>query len=202
MTISIHSPVMFARSPPRPSPGGLHYSDEDICNKYNGAVLTEGLGLNEKPLEMSESEVRVCLCLVESCPVTAHIHSQDQRLWNPIPTPALCCCRYLSASISICLHHKFSQCLFRQLQQTLRFGSVFFCDENWCLHYSGSKWEISNLPGISWQLQWEPSIQVSKHPSLQEPSAWDAFRLCSPRKVVVCQHYSFDSTLSCVSHLL
>ncbi|KAI1233713.1 Protein sidekick-1, partial [Lamprotornis superbus] len=45
------------RSPPRPSPGGLHYSDEDICNKYNGAVLTEGLGLNEKPLEVSESEV-------------------------------------------------------------------------------------------------------------------------------------------------
>ncbi|XP_009073929.1 PREDICTED: protein sidekick-1-like, partial [Acanthisitta chloris] len=45
------------RSPPRPSPGGLHYSDEDICNKYNGAVLTEGLGLTEKPLEVSESEV-------------------------------------------------------------------------------------------------------------------------------------------------
>ncbi|XP_062359287.1 protein sidekick-1 [Cinclus cinclus] len=45
------------RSPPRPSPGGLHYSDEDICNKYNGAVLTEGLGLSEKPLEVSESEV-------------------------------------------------------------------------------------------------------------------------------------------------
>ncbi|KFV20620.1 Protein sidekick-1, partial [Tauraco erythrolophus] len=44
------------RSPPRPSPGGLHYSDEDICNKYNGAVLTESLGLNEKPLEVSESE--------------------------------------------------------------------------------------------------------------------------------------------------
>ncbi|KAM8798404.1 protein sidekick-1 [Eudromia elegans] len=44
------------RSPPRPSPGGLHYSDEDICNKYNGAVLSEGLGLAEKPLEVSESE--------------------------------------------------------------------------------------------------------------------------------------------------
>ncbi|XP_064009715.1 protein sidekick-1 isoform X2 [Pogoniulus pusillus] len=44
------------RSPPRPSPGGLHYSDEDICNKYNGAVLSEGLGLSEKPLEVSESE--------------------------------------------------------------------------------------------------------------------------------------------------
>ncbi|XP_014466304.3 protein sidekick-1 isoform X2 [Alligator mississippiensis] len=44
------------RSPPRPSPGGLHYSDEDICNKYNGAVLSESVGLNEKPMEVSESE--------------------------------------------------------------------------------------------------------------------------------------------------
>uniref|UniRef100_A0A8B9F6G8 Sidekick cell adhesion molecule 1 n=1 Tax=Amazona collaria TaxID=241587 RepID=A0A8B9F6G8_9PSIT len=52
----IRAPFTFPRSPPRPSPGGLHYSDEDICNKYNGAVLTEGLGLNEKPLEVSESE--------------------------------------------------------------------------------------------------------------------------------------------------
>uniref|UniRef100_A0A8B9F6B8 Sidekick cell adhesion molecule 1 n=1 Tax=Amazona collaria TaxID=241587 RepID=A0A8B9F6B8_9PSIT len=57
----IRAPFTFPRSPPRPSPGGLHYSDEDICNKYNGAVLTEGLGLNEKPLEVSESEVRVSL---------------------------------------------------------------------------------------------------------------------------------------------
>uniref|UniRef100_A0A8D0G947 Sidekick cell adhesion molecule 1 n=1 Tax=Sphenodon punctatus TaxID=8508 RepID=A0A8D0G947_SPHPU len=44
------------RSPPRPSPGGLHYSDEDICNKYNGTVLTESVALNEKPLEVSESD--------------------------------------------------------------------------------------------------------------------------------------------------
>ncbi|XP_042293990.1 protein sidekick-1 isoform X4 [Sceloporus undulatus] len=44
------------RSPPRPSPGGLNYSDEDICNKYNGAVLTESVALNEKPLDASESE--------------------------------------------------------------------------------------------------------------------------------------------------
>ncbi|MBN3277397.1 SDK1 protein, partial [Polyodon spathula] len=44
------------RSPPRPSPGGLHYSDEDICNNYNGAVLTESTTLTEKPTEMSESE--------------------------------------------------------------------------------------------------------------------------------------------------
>ncbi|XP_036384090.1 protein sidekick-1 isoform X2 [Megalops cyprinoides] len=44
------------RSPPRPSPGGLHYSDEDICNNYNGAVLTESTTLTEKPTEISESE--------------------------------------------------------------------------------------------------------------------------------------------------
>ncbi|MGH0129282.1 UNVERIFIED_CONTAM: hypothetical protein FKN15_038665 [Acipenser sinensis] len=44
------------RSPPRPSPGGLHYSDEDICNNYNGAVLTEITTLTEKPTETSESE--------------------------------------------------------------------------------------------------------------------------------------------------
>ncbi|KAM6424584.1 protein sidekick-1 isoform 6-T6 [Liasis olivaceus] len=44
------------RSPPRPSPGGLHYSDEDICNKYNGAVLAESIALTEKPLDASESE--------------------------------------------------------------------------------------------------------------------------------------------------
>uniref|UniRef100_A0A8C6LQ46 Sidekick cell adhesion molecule 1 n=1 Tax=Nothobranchius furzeri TaxID=105023 RepID=A0A8C6LQ46_NOTFU len=45
------------RSPPRPSPGGLHYSDDDICNNYNGAVLTESTTLTEKPTEVSESEV-------------------------------------------------------------------------------------------------------------------------------------------------
>uniref|UniRef100_A0A8C4GYB5 Protein sidekick-1 n=1 Tax=Dicentrarchus labrax TaxID=13489 RepID=A0A8C4GYB5_DICLA len=44
-------------SPPRPSPGGLHYSDEDICNNYNGAVLTESTTLTEKPTEVSESEL-------------------------------------------------------------------------------------------------------------------------------------------------
>nr|XP_053782234.1 protein sidekick-1 isoform X3 [Desmodus rotundus] len=44
------------RSPPRPSPGGLHYSDEDICNKYNGAVLAESMNLQEKSVDASESE--------------------------------------------------------------------------------------------------------------------------------------------------
>uniref|UniRef100_A0A8C2RX60 Sidekick cell adhesion molecule 1 n=1 Tax=Capra hircus TaxID=9925 RepID=A0A8C2RX60_CAPHI len=44
-------------SPPRPSPGGLHYSDEDLCNKYNGAALTESAALQEKPGDATESEV-------------------------------------------------------------------------------------------------------------------------------------------------
>ncbi|XP_074201685.1 protein sidekick-1 isoform X2 [Camelus bactrianus] len=44
------------RSPPRPSPGGLHYSDEDLCSKYNGAVLTESTNLKEKSVDASESE--------------------------------------------------------------------------------------------------------------------------------------------------
>ncbi|XP_027468741.2 protein sidekick-1 isoform X3 [Zalophus californianus] len=44
------------RPPPRPSPGGLHYSDEDICSKYNGAVLTESADLKEKSVDAAESE--------------------------------------------------------------------------------------------------------------------------------------------------
>lgn len=53
--------VFVSRSPPRPSPGGLHYSDEDICNNYNGAVLTESTTLTEKHTEVSESEVFLSL---------------------------------------------------------------------------------------------------------------------------------------------
>ncbi|XP_031666945.1 protein sidekick-1 [Oncorhynchus kisutch] len=46
------------RSPPRPSPGLLHYSDEDLCDNYNnGAILTESTTLTEKPADISESEV-------------------------------------------------------------------------------------------------------------------------------------------------
>lgn len=97
----IHSLFTFLRSPPRPSPGGLHYSDEDICNKYNGAVLTEGLGLNEKPLEVSESEVRVSLCLTKCCPVTADIHLPAES-WQvfKVPVPYL---HYTVFSLFVCL---------------------------------------------------------------------------------------------------
>ncbi|XP_064171799.1 protein sidekick-1 [Anguilla rostrata] len=44
------------RSPPRPSPGGLRYSDEDICNNYNGAALTDSGSLTEKPAAVTELE--------------------------------------------------------------------------------------------------------------------------------------------------
>ena len=57
--------VCVSRSPPRPSPGGLHYSDEDICNNYNGAVLTESTTLTEKHTEVSESEVSLSLSLTQ-----------------------------------------------------------------------------------------------------------------------------------------
>lgn len=46
------------RSPPRPNPAGLRYSDEDICNNYNGAVSTDSTALTERAAELSESEVK------------------------------------------------------------------------------------------------------------------------------------------------
>ncbi|KAK1805199.1 hypothetical protein P4O66_019553 [Electrophorus voltai] len=46
------------RSPPRPNPAGLRYSDEDICNNYNGAISTECTALTERPADLSESETQ------------------------------------------------------------------------------------------------------------------------------------------------
>ncbi|KAI4883660.1 hypothetical protein NFI96_010176 [Prochilodus magdalenae] len=43
-------------SPPRPSPGGLHYSDEDISTKYNDLIPAESSSLTEKPSEISDSQ--------------------------------------------------------------------------------------------------------------------------------------------------
>ena len=59
------------RSPPRPSPGGLHYSDEDLCNKYNGAALTESGALQEKPGDATESEVGARALLRAAAPPVA-----------------------------------------------------------------------------------------------------------------------------------
>lgn len=46
-----------SRSPPRPSPGSLHYSDEDVSTKYNDLIPAESSSLTEKPSEISDSQV-------------------------------------------------------------------------------------------------------------------------------------------------
>uniref|UniRef100_A0A3Q3X8V9 Uncharacterized protein n=1 Tax=Mola mola TaxID=94237 RepID=A0A3Q3X8V9_MOLML len=43
-------------SPPRPSPGSLHYSDEDVSTKYNDLIPAESSSLTEKPSEISDSQ--------------------------------------------------------------------------------------------------------------------------------------------------
>lgn len=50
-------PSPLSRSPPRPSPGSLHYSDEDVT-KYNDLIQAESSSLTEKPSEVSDSQVR------------------------------------------------------------------------------------------------------------------------------------------------
>ncbi|XP_076852894.1 protein sidekick-2 isoform X2 [Brachyhypopomus gauderio] len=47
---------IYTRSPPRPSPGGLHYSDEDISAKCNDLIPAESSSLTEKPSEVSDSQ--------------------------------------------------------------------------------------------------------------------------------------------------
>lgn len=47
---------LLPRSPPRPSPGSLHYSDEDVT-KYNDLIPAESSSLTEKPSEVSDSQV-------------------------------------------------------------------------------------------------------------------------------------------------
>ncbi|PWA21587.1 hypothetical protein CCH79_00003262, partial [Gambusia affinis] len=47
---------VYTRSPPRPSPGSLHYSDEDVSTKYNDLIPAESTSLTEKPSEISDSQ--------------------------------------------------------------------------------------------------------------------------------------------------
>ncbi|XP_064423550.1 protein sidekick-2 [Latimeria chalumnae] len=47
---------VYTRSPPRPSPGSLHYSDEDVSSKYNDLIPAESSSLTEKPSEVSDSQ--------------------------------------------------------------------------------------------------------------------------------------------------
>uniref|UniRef100_G1QLK1 Sidekick cell adhesion molecule 2 n=1 Tax=Nomascus leucogenys TaxID=61853 RepID=G1QLK1_NOMLE len=53
-SLSPHCPTL-SRSPPRPSPGSLHYSDEDVT-KYNDLIPAESSSLTEKPSEISDSQ--------------------------------------------------------------------------------------------------------------------------------------------------
>ncbi|KAJ8383064.1 hypothetical protein SKAU_G00038420 [Synaphobranchus kaupii] len=46
---------VYTRSPPRPTPGCLHYSDEDISTKYND-LRADSSSLTEKPSEISDSQ--------------------------------------------------------------------------------------------------------------------------------------------------
>ncbi|XP_064858601.1 protein sidekick-2 isoform X7 [Oncorhynchus nerka] len=49
---------VYTRSPPRPSPGSLNYSDEDLSTtKYNDLIPAETSSLTEKPSEISDSQV-------------------------------------------------------------------------------------------------------------------------------------------------
>ncbi|XP_058262226.1 protein sidekick-2 isoform X1 [Hemibagrus wyckioides] len=47
---------IYTRSPPRPSPGSLHYSDEDINTKYSDLIKAESSSLTEKKSELSDSQ--------------------------------------------------------------------------------------------------------------------------------------------------
>uniref|UniRef100_A0A8C7STJ0 Sidekick cell adhesion molecule 2 n=1 Tax=Oncorhynchus mykiss TaxID=8022 RepID=A0A8C7STJ0_ONCMY len=61
---SVHSVYIYLsilscllRSPPRPSPGSLNYSDEDLSTtKYNDLIPAESSSLTEKPSEISDSK--------------------------------------------------------------------------------------------------------------------------------------------------
>uniref|UniRef100_A0A7M4FNJ1 Sidekick cell adhesion molecule 2 n=1 Tax=Crocodylus porosus TaxID=8502 RepID=A0A7M4FNJ1_CROPO len=62
---------IYTRSPPRPSPGSLHYSDEDVT-KYNDLIPAESSSLTEKPSEISDSQGSDSEYEVDPNPQKAH----------------------------------------------------------------------------------------------------------------------------------
>ncbi|ERE69192.1 protein sidekick-2 isoform 1, partial [Cricetulus griseus] len=62
---------LYTRSPPRPSPGSLHYSDEDVT-KYNDLIPAESSSLTEKPSEISDSQGSDSEYEVDTNPQKAH----------------------------------------------------------------------------------------------------------------------------------
>lgn len=63
---------LCSRSPPRPSPGGLHYSDEDVSAKCNDLIPAENSSLTEKPSEVSDSQVSQSFEIRSTC---VHIYT-------------------------------------------------------------------------------------------------------------------------------
>ncbi|NWI12456.1 SDK2 protein, partial [Crypturellus soui] len=62
---------IYTRSPPRPSPGSLHYSDEDVT-KYNDLIPAESSSLTEKPSEVSDSQGSDSEYEVDAAPQKGH----------------------------------------------------------------------------------------------------------------------------------
>uniref|UniRef100_W5UH46 Protein sidekick-2 n=1 Tax=Ictalurus punctatus TaxID=7998 RepID=W5UH46_ICTPU len=57
---------IYTRSPPRPSPGSLHYSDEDINTRYSDLIKAESSSLTEKKSELSDSQGSDSECEVDA----------------------------------------------------------------------------------------------------------------------------------------
>lgn len=110
---------VLSRSPPRPSPGSLHYSDEDVSTKYNDLIPAESSSLTEKPSEISDSQVRyqplfflnlsymvsmhkvfniclhnVCICCYVCTCMCAHCHLPE-FLRNSVLHCWLCLCQFM-----------------------------------------------------------------------------------------------------------
>ncbi|XP_036693895.1 protein sidekick-2 isoform X1 [Balaenoptera musculus] len=62
---------LYTRSPPRPSPGSLQYSDEDVT-KYDDVIPAESSSLTEKPSEISDSQGSDSEYEVDPSPQKAH----------------------------------------------------------------------------------------------------------------------------------
>ncbi|KAM9044333.1 protein sidekick-2 isoform 5-T5 [Megaptera novaeangliae] len=62
---------LYTRSPPRPSPGNLQYSDEDVT-KHNDVIPAESSSLTEKPSETSDSQGSDSEYEVDPSPQKAH----------------------------------------------------------------------------------------------------------------------------------
>lgn len=134
------------RSPPRPSPGSLHYSDEDVSVKYNDLVPAESSSLTEKPSEVSDSQV-IHSWHFSSCFVKFDLnHFLYARSWlmfvfivlsqNALPKRAVYTMSFSTENVKlfihfgVCLH---GICLFITHTQNNR--AAYGTECWWCLTY-------------------------------------------------------------------